>query len=376
MSEPIESTETVETQPIDIAAAMAKSGSQVSGENFYEQKAPTERPAPVKQVETTATPVSKATETANVQDQPSSPAAPVAEAPKQDAPAAAPQQDWTEVLKQKPDTEVLKALGFDDKWIGFLETAKAGGDLKKYMENITLDVSKLSAEEVMRRHLRNEYPDVSDEVFEDLYRAEIVDTYKLDPEMYQESDVKRGKNLLEARATKYRKDLAADQQKYILSKPESKANPEVEQYRAAQEEARKGLESYKNTLTEAPIVKQLLQTKKLTIGEGPEAFNYESKNPQNILDVLLDGSKAGAKLKNADGTPNIRKHALIGAILDDDETFFSSYADHYKSLGRKEAIMPLENPSTAQPVVSKGETSFTNPAEAMAKTGRITEIQL
>ncbi len=372
MSDTIESTETVETQPIDIAAAMAKSGSQVSGENFYEQKAPTERPAPVKQVETTATPVSNATETANVQDQTPSPAATVT--PKQETPA--PQPDWTEVLKQKPDTEVLKALGFDDKWIGFLETAKAGGDLKKYIDNITLDVSKLSAEEVMRRHLRNEYPEVSDEIFEDLYRSEIVDAYKLDPEMYQESDVKRGKNLLEAKATKYRKDLLADQQKYILSKPESKIPPEVEQYQTAQEDARKNIESYKNTLNEAPIVKQLLQTKKLTIGEGPEAFNYESKNPQGIIDVLVDGSKAAAKLKNEDGTPNFRKHALIGAILDDDEVFLSSYADHYKSLGRKEAIMPLENPSNAQPVVSKGETSFTNPAEAMAKTGRIGEFQL
>ncbi len=373
MSEPIASTEQVVAEPIDIIAAMAKSGTQVSGENFFEQKAPP-APAPAKQVETTATPVSEAKVEPTVQVQQPSQTAPAATAPKQEPAATAP--DWTEVLKQKPDTEVLKALGFDDKWIGFLETAKAGGDLKKYMDNITLDVSKLSAEEVMRRHLRNEYPEVSDEVFEDLYRAEITDTYKLDPEMYQESDVKRGKNLLEARATKYRKDLAAEQQKYILSKPESQVPPEVAQYKAAQEEQKKSLELYKASVAEDPVFKELFQTKKLKIGEGENAFYYESKNPQEILDVLTDGSKAAAKLRNADGTQNSIKQALIGAIINDDTTFLSSYADHYKNLGRKEAIMPLENPSNRQPVVSKGETSFTSPAEAMAKGGQIVEVQL
>jgi hypothetical protein len=377
----IEQTETttVERSPIDIAAAMAKSGAKISGESFYneEQKAPPEPPAPAKQVETTATPVSKATELPNVQDPKTNQSAPAAApTPNQEQPAVAAPQDWTEVLKQKPDTEVLKAMGFDDKWIGFLEEAKKGGDLKKYWDNINLDVSKLSAEDVMRRQLRNEYPDATDEQFEDLFRAEVIEPYKLDPEMFQESDVKRGKNLLELRAGKYRKELASEQQKYLLSKPETKLPPEVEQFRSAQEEQRKSLESYKNTLVESPVIKQLMQTKKLTIGEGADAFNYEAKNPQSIIDVLVDGSKAAAKLKNADGTPNILKHALIGAILDDDITLLSSFADHNKSLGRKEAILPLENPSNREPVTSKGETSFTNPAEAMAKTGKIVEVQL
>lgn len=379
MQDPIVDTEIpVEKSPIDIAAAMANSGRKVSGEDFYEeQKAPPEPPAPAKQVETTAPPVSKATELPTVQDQPSNQPAPAAAATPNQEPAAAPAPtDWTEVLKQKPDTEVLKALGFDDKWIGFLETAKAGGDLSKYLENINLDVSKLSAEDVMRRRLRSEYPDATDDQFEDLFRAEVIEPYKLDPEMFQESDVKRGKNLLELRAGKYRKELIAEQQNYLLSKPESKVPPEIAQYQAAQEEQKKSLESYKNTLSEAPIVKQLIQTKKLTIGEGPEAFNYETKDPQSIIDVLIDGSKAAAKLKNEDGTPNIRKHALIGAILDDDKTFLSTYADHYKSLGRKEAILPLENPSSTAPVTSKGDAVITNPAEAMAKGGQIVEMSL
>lgn len=356
---------TVETQEIDIAAVMAKSGKTVDGSSFFSDNNNEQKPeVPAKQVETTATPEVKEI----VQE--TKPVEAKVEPAKQ--PESAPVQDWTEVLKQKPDTEVLKALGFEDKWIGLLNHAKGGGDLKEYMEALSTDISKMSAEDVMRRQLRAEHPEMDKEDFDEYYRMKVTETYKLDPDMFSETDVKRGKIMLNADVKKIREQMVTEQQKYLLSPIEAKPSPEVAAYKAEKEQSVKDLEAYKNALTNDPYVKEFVKTKKIKIGDGEDSFIYESKNPQNVLDVLIDGKLAAQKLRNGDGSHNIQKQTLIGAILDDDLTLFTELAKHYKTIGGKEALMPIENASGKIDTPAKAENFSDDPVAAMAKSGKIT----
>ena len=122
--------------------------------------------------------------------------------------------NWQEVLRnQQPDT-VLKELGFDDKMVSFLKDTKeldpkminffhhwkVNGNINEYLKELNTDYENMTSEEVMRHQLRREYPKASEKALNALYKKEIVEAYKLDPDNYTEEEVEMGKLLLEAKA--------------------------------------------------------------------------------------------------------------------------------------------------------------------------------
>ncbi|MCL5460378.1 hypothetical protein M3M33_17200, partial [Loigolactobacillus coryniformis] len=52
-----------------------------------------------------------------------------------------------------------------------------------------------------------------------IYKEEIINRYKLDPDTYTDDEIENGKLLLEAKADKYRDDFQAKQEKFLLPKP-------------------------------------------------------------------------------------------------------------------------------------------------------------
>jgi len=316
----------------------------------------------------------------------------VEKAAVQETVATEPQKtiSWQEVLKQQQPDTVLKELGFDDgklgfikelkeldpKMVAFLNTWKSGGNVEAYLKELTTDYSKMSAEDVMRNQLRQEYPKASDKQIEILFKREVVDAYSLDPEKYSEQEVEEGRLLLEAKADRYREAFTTKQQDYLLPKPPQAEAAVVDN---SANEASQQFESYKAEVSNNPYTKDLFQNKVLSIGEGDDKFNFPV-DPTALTDILFDSEKWAQTMFDVglDGkgnkilTPKIQHQMLVGAVAKYGMSFLNEYAKHFKAIGGKAVIDPLENAKPQeQSSSSKSEIKPDNPAAALAKFGRL-----
>jgi hypothetical protein len=371
--------------PPNIAQLLASKGVQTEGESPVEVPAITiEEPKPQQAGQQPKVTEGKAeTATKEAPKPGETPAAPPAPEKPADKPAPTVQPapvatDWKEVLKNHPNhAEVLKALGYDDKIVGFFQKWKGGEDIKAYLEAATLDYSKWSPEELMKRQLQREFPEIEGADFEELYRMKVIEQYKLDPDIFSEQEVRRGKILLQADARKHREQFVKEQQDFLLPKaPE--ADPQVEQARQEamqrEQEVQKQIEQYRAHITDHSLTKDLRSTKMLSFGQGEEAFKYEVAEPEKLLDLVFDNEKIAAKLfdeKDGQRTPNVWKHLAIAAILDDDVTLFTNLANHYKKVGAKNIIAPIENASVPGAPMSR-DNENSDPIAALARAGVIT----
>lgn len=295
------------------------------------------------------------------------PAKPAAAAPTGQVPEA----DWKQHLKKAPEAEVLKELGYDEKLVGLLNRWKTGGSVTEYLEAAQVDYQKMTAAEVMKRHLRQEYPDLSNEDFEELYRMNVTEHYKLDPDMFTEQEVKRGNILLNAQAKRVREELIQKQQEYLLPKAPDNKPVTLEDLEKEQEASRvEAVNQYKAILDADPYVKEVMKNGSLTIGEGAEAFNY-TVDGNKLTELLLDVNKWRSLLKNEDGTLNIKKQMLLSAVVLGDKSFLDEYAKHCKRLGANSVADAVEN--AVPPVGSPASAAMPDlsPAAALAKGGVI-----
>jgi len=114
----------------------------------------------------------------------------------------------TPVVEKTVEAKV-DPYNFKDDFIkGVVEYYEKTGDVTPYLQAKLVDFNQMSDEEVMRRNLREQYPDVSEKAFDRLYKQQIADKFKLDADEWGEDDSELGKELLKAEATKAR-------QKYI-----------------------------------------------------------------------------------------------------------------------------------------------------------------
>ena len=316
----------------------------------------------------------------------------VEKAAVQETVATEPQKtiSWQEVLKQQQPDTVLKELGFDDgklgfikelkeldpKMVAFLNTWKSGGNVEAYLKELTTDYSKMSAEDVMRNQLRQEYPKASDKQIEILFKREVVDAYSLDPEKYSEQEVEEGRLLLEAKADRYREAFTTKQQDYLLPKPPQAEAAVVDN---SANEASQQFESYKAEVSNNPYTKDLFQNKVLSVGEGDDKFNFPV-DPTALTDILFDSEKWAQTMfdvglddkGNKILTPKIQHQMLVGAVAKYGMSFLNEYAKHFKAIGGKAVIDPLENAKPQeQSSSSKSEIKPDNPAAALAKFGRL-----
>lgn len=290
-----------------------------------------------------------------------------------------------EVLKiNNPDT-VLKALGFDDQKAKFVSELKdvdpkilniidayKQGTLGEYVKVLSTDYTQMSAEEVMRNQLRQEYPKATEKQLEILYRREIVDAYNLDS--VDDDLAEEGKLLLEAKAEKYRDKFIEKQSEYFIPKAnEPKADVVPENTEELQKQQ---LEAYKKDLLDNPYTKDIVASKKITFGEGDEKFSF-SVEPTELVDILADGSKwvealyDKQKVNGEDRLiPNIEKQMLVALVAKHGTKFLDEYAKHHKAIGGKSVVEPIDNasvPDRSKP--AKSEAEPTSPAAMLARKG-------
>lgn len=367
-----------------IAALMAKHGVNNTSDtpvampvSISEPKAEPNPTVEEKTVATTTEPskVEPASPETPLQTQPiPEPVKPV-ETPKQEP---VKQMGLQEVLRQHQPEAIFKELGYDDqlvnfvnglkevdpKMVAFLNTWKSGGDIQAYIREMSTDYSKMPAEEVMRHQLRNEYPNANERQLEILYKKEVAEKYNLtsdDPDELEE-----GRLLLEAKADKYRQDFSAKQQDFLLPKA-----PEPKPVGPSQEEIqqRQNFEAYQSVVSSHELTKNIVASKQFSLGDGEEKFNFPV-NPNELTDLLFDSEKWASTLYSEDGTPKVEHQLLVAAVAKYGMQFLNEYANHYKSLGRKAVIDPIDNPKPVGPETPQSQQSAPKtPAEAMARMG-------
>lgn len=297
-------------------------------------------------------------------------------------------QTLQEVLKNHQPDIVLKELGLDDKvvslsktlaanpkMVAFFNTWEQNGDVEGYLRELTTDYGKMSAEDVMRHQLRDEYPKASEAALSAIYEDEIVERYKLDPERYSEAEVERGRLLLEAKADNYRDKFISRQEEKLLPKA---PQPEVAKPDLQAEQQKQEFERYRSALTDNTYTKSLFTDKKIYVGEGDEKFGFPVE-PAELIDVLFSGGKWMETMSdvttNTDGSktfnPKAEHQMLVAAVAKYGKQFLNEYAKHYKSLGGKSAIAPIDNAKEVDTTTtSTPEAAPKNAAEAMARGGQ------
>jgi hypothetical protein len=376
------------TEAPSIAGLMAKSGVLNSSDTPVATPISTtekkETPAPAPE----ATPATGTAQTAETgkSESPSSTEGKKGETQKEEPKIPS----WQEVLKsQQPDT-ILKELGFDEKTVNFLKGKKGieekmlnffshweanNGDVSRYMQELNTDYSKMPSTEVMRHQLRREYPKATEKQIDALYKKQVLDNYKLDPNMYSEDEVAEGQLLIDAVAEKHREQFVNEQQQYLIPKPVTKdEGPDLEL-----EAAKTLYNSSSQTISEMPPIKELLINKSLTFGDGDEKYNipipFAGDIVEDIQKTLAINIAEGRITKDTISqiTPEVVQNEIWSrAFSKNPQAFMTALAEHFKTIGGKKIIEPLENASPSvngQP--SKSEVSPSSPASAMAKGGRL-----
>lgn len=295
--------------------------------------------------------------------------------------------NWQDAIKTQTSDEVLKALGFDDKvvsfikelkevdpkMVGFLNTWKEKGNVSDYLKELNTNYAEMPAEDVMRHQLRAEYPKASEAQLEVLYKKEIVEKYGLSS--YDEDEVNEGKLLLEAKAEKYRDDLVKQQQDRLLPQaPDKTEAMMMEEQRIADIS-----QNIVKEFNENPYTKEVLSKNAITIGEGADKFSFPI-DAKEITELVLNGDKTGELMfeikKGANGeesyVPKTQHQLLVATVNKYGEKFITELAKHYKSLGGRAAIDPIDNakPKETRTPSSSSEEPKTL-AGAMAKYGRL-----
>lgn len=389
------SNETTETpvvsnaEPMSIAALMAREGVKSSAEGVSEMpirlnkggsyesgQAREDAPVVPTKAETNAEP----------EKEMSQPVAPESEVPEpQKEQELKSQGNWQDAVKEQPD-EVLKALGFDEKaisfikelkdvdpkMVGFLNNWKEKGNVTDYLNELSKDYTQMPAEDVMRHQLRVDYPKASEAQLDVLYKKEVVEKYNLNS--YDEDEAGEGKLLLDAKADRYRDELAKSQQERLLPiAPDRSEAAKAEEQRLAEFS-----KSIVKEFNENPYTKEVLAKNAITIGEGNDKFSFPIDS-KAISDLVLNGDTTGELMfdkVNKDGQevflPKAQHQLLVATVNKYGEKFITEFAKYYKSLGSKAAIDPIENArptETRMPSTSNEEPKTV--AGAMAKFGRL-----
>jgi len=290
----------------------------------------------------------------------------VPEAKTEDAPEAAPataEPAKTEETKTEPVVQKqapVDPYNFKDDFIkGVVEYYEKTGDITPYLQAKLVDFNQMSDEEIMRRSLREQYPDVSDKAFDRLYKQQVIDKYKLDPDEYGEDDFELGQELLKSEAAKSRQKYVDWQNGFKAPEPSNESSQEQEQ---AEAEAREALQKFEQSVKSHELTKNILENKRIAIKVGEEEFAYEIPEPESIVDMTVDNDKFFSQFASSEGQIDFSKWYKTAAYSQNPELFEKALINYGKTLGRSEVTKEIKNPSSNSvgDVPTDGSGDFTS----------------
>lgn len=266
--------------------------------------------------------------------------------------------------------DALIELGLDETMANLVEHWKNKGDVREYLEAMTTDFGKMSAEQILKQKLSREHPEATEAELALLQKRELR-KYSLDnPDLYDETDVSEGRTLFEIDMAKERKLLAEQAKAFqIAAPPEDKSEAKP----AAGETP--SVEPFIEAIKESDIYRDAAKTGKVTIEVGKDTFRYPA-NADELIGTLYDNEKfaeALFKQENGQYVPDVEKQFLTAMVAKHGKAFIVEFAKTMKAIGSKKAIDPIDSvPIKTQP--NPSATSLPqakSPAEAMAKYGRV-----
>lgn len=249
------------------------------------------------------------------------------ETPETPTPTPAPTEE--EILDWK---QVLKNEGYDDFALGLLEYYKSTGDITPYLEAKTVDYSALDDAEILRRDLRSKYQDLSDDEFALMYKKKVIDQYGLD-ESYTEDEQRLGKIELKYAAKEVR-DRLIEQQKNFKAPERQVQTPDNSQM----------AEQWKQYVDSDPITQQILTGKRITIGDGEQAVNFELNDVNAVLEQTYNPQKFFESFVKPDGTTDMAKWYKVIAFASNPQAYEKTSINYGKTLGRQEVYNDIKNP--------------------------------
>jgi hypothetical protein len=240
-----------------------------------------------------------------------------------------------------PEKETAREYKFKDDFIkNVVEFYEKTGDITPYLQAKLVDFNQMSDEEIMRRNLKEQYPDVSEKAFDRLFKQQVVDKFKLDADEWGEDDSELGKELLKSEASKVR-------QKYVDWQKGFAAPERVEDDSQAQEdaEAEEAMKNFESSVKGSELTKKLLESKRITIKDGDGEFAYELPEVNAIVDMTLDNDKFFAQFASTEGQVDFAKWYKTVAYSQNPEQFEKSLINYGKTLGRQEVTKEIKNPS-------------------------------
>lgn len=244
-----------------------------------------------------------------------------------------------EPAKVDPPKSEPATYNFKDDFIKeVVEFYEKTGDLTPYLQAKLVDFNAMSDEEIMRRELREQYPEVSDKAFDKLYKQQVIDKYKLDADLYEEDDTELGKELLKSEAAKLRAKYQEWQSGFKAPEPQPDNSAE---------EMKRHLEQFEKTVKENELTKSLLNDKRIAIKTGDGEFAFEVADPNTLVDMTVDNKKFFGQFVAGEGKLDYEKWYKTVAYAQNQELFEKSMINYGKTLGREEITKELKNPSTA-----------------------------
>lgn len=244
----------------------------------------------------------------------------------------------------EPTPEPAKPEPTEYKWKddfikGVVEFYEKTGDITPYLAAKTVDFTKMSDEDILRRSLREQYAELSDKAFDKLYKQQVIDKFKLDPDEYTEDEFELGKELLKIEANKARQSYIDWQSKF--SAPEPVADT------AADEEATRMMQQFEQNVKANQLTQKLISDKKISIRTSDGEFNFELQSPEYLVDMTLDNDKFFSQFAGPSGEIDYDRWYKTAAYSQNPEMFEKALINYGKSLGRLEVTKDIKNPSGA-----------------------------
>ena len=251
-------------------------------------------------------------------------------------------EEFFEEYKRMRDSSETQ---FKDDYIkSAVEYYNANGNLTPYLEATALKYEDMSDEQIMRRNLEKANPTLSKRAIERLYQKDVIDKYTLDEDKYDEDEVELGKELLQAEATKLRKQYV-DEQKNFTQPPKTEGEETESQEKIIQQ--------WTETVSNNAITKSVLENKSILVEYGDSKFSYEVENPQDLQDMTIDNNKFFALFKDENDNIDFDKWYKVLAYAINPEVYDSSLISHGQEMGQEKLVSNMKN--TEKPVKSSKE---------------------
>lgn len=264
----------------------------------------------------------------------------VEQAPVEAQPAVeAPVKDIETELVSNPYEFIEK----DEFLKGLVDFYKKTGDVTPYLQAKTVDFTKMTDEDVMRRELREQYPDVSDKAFDRLYKQQVLDKFKLDADEWGDEDSELGRELLKVEASKLREKFLGWQKQYQAPVSDVEKAQLEEQERIVND-----FKKFEEDVKSNPVTQSIISDKRIVVKTADGEFNYELQTPEVLLDMTVDNTKFFNQFANHDGKLDYDRWYKTAAYSQNPEQFEKSLINFGKTLGRAEVTKEIKNPSTTQ----------------------------